>query len=161
MGDPELERIQHSIRANWITMNGEVEEFERLFAEFCGVRHAIGTCNGTAALHLALIGAGVDEGDEVLVPDLTYVATANAAFLLEAKETARAKEVKARLCAHRKVFAVNVVNEAWRDSNVYKKAIAATCEHMSCTYGCRPVFFCNEVRSGRFFDFEANRETAT
>jgi len=59
-------------------MGSRVAQFERLFAEFCGVRHAVATNNGTAALHLALVAAGVGRGDEVLVPDLTYVATANA-----------------------------------------------------------------------------------
>jgi perosamine synthetase len=55
-----------------------VERFERDFASFCGVRHAIACCNGTAAVHLALIAAGIKAGDEVIVPTLTFVATANA-----------------------------------------------------------------------------------
>lgn len=55
-----------------------VERFERAFADFCGVRHAVACCNGTAALHLALLALGVGPGDRVVVPALTYVATANA-----------------------------------------------------------------------------------
>jgi perosamine synthetase len=52
--------------------------FEREFASFCGVRHAVACCNGTAALHLALLAFGVQPGDEIIVPTLTFVATANA-----------------------------------------------------------------------------------
>ncbi|HEV7765495.1 MAG TPA: DegT/DnrJ/EryC1/StrS family aminotransferase [Thermoanaerobaculia bacterium] len=55
-----------------------VARFEREFAAFCGVRHAIACCNGTAAVHLALLAHDVKAGDEVLVPTLTFVATANA-----------------------------------------------------------------------------------
>src|SRR5205823_1498591 len=51
---------------------------ERLFADFCGVPHAISCNNGTTALHLALQGLGVKPGDEVIIPTLTYIATANA-----------------------------------------------------------------------------------
>jgi perosamine synthetase len=55
-----------------------VRRFEAEFASYCGVRHAIATCNGTSALHLALLSLGVGPGDEVIVPTLTYVATVNA-----------------------------------------------------------------------------------
>jgi perosamine synthetase len=55
-----------------------VDRFERLAAEACGVTHGVATVNGTAALHLALLGAGVRPGDLVLCPALTFAATANA-----------------------------------------------------------------------------------
>lgn len=55
-----------------------VERFEREFAQFTNSTYAVATCNGTAALHLALLAAGVRPGDKVLVPAITYVATANA-----------------------------------------------------------------------------------
>ena len=62
-----------------LSWHGEfVTRFERAFAEFCGVAHAITCCNGTAALHLALLAAGIRPGDDVFLPALTYVATANA-----------------------------------------------------------------------------------
>lgn len=64
---------------NWISSNGKyLPAFEERFASYCGVRHAVATCNGTAALHLALAAHGVQAGDEVLVPAVTYIATANA-----------------------------------------------------------------------------------
>ncbi len=65
--------------SGWISScGGYVERFERAFAEFCGVRHAVSCCNGTVALHLALMALGVEADDEVIVPSLTFVATANA-----------------------------------------------------------------------------------
>jgi len=70
--------VQECLRTNSISSVGRfVADFERKFAEFCSVRHAISTCNGTCALHLALIALGLKPGDEVIVPTLTYVATAN------------------------------------------------------------------------------------
>lgn len=74
----ELEYVQQCLETTWIARGDFVEAFERKFAELCGVRHAVAVCNGTAALHLALLGLGVSPGDEVIVPSLTYVATANA-----------------------------------------------------------------------------------
>jgi perosamine synthetase len=63
----------------WISSIGRfIPLFEQKFAEFCGVEHAVSTCNGTCALHVALLGLGVSPGDEVLVPTLTYISAANA-----------------------------------------------------------------------------------
>jgi perosamine synthetase len=65
--------------STWISSTGKyVERFESSFADFCGARHAISCCNGTVALHLALVALGLEDGDEVIVPTLTFVATANA-----------------------------------------------------------------------------------
>ena len=62
----------------WISSAGKfIGAFERAFAEFCGVEHAISCNNGTSALHLGLQGLGVGPGDEVITPTLTYIATAN------------------------------------------------------------------------------------
>src|SRR5689334_13362692 len=64
---------------NWISSHGHyVGAFEDAFAKYCGVGHAIATNNGTTALHLALVALGVGPGDEVIVPTVTYIATANA-----------------------------------------------------------------------------------
>ncbi|MDP9117043.1 MAG: DegT/DnrJ/EryC1/StrS family aminotransferase [Actinomycetota bacterium] len=74
----EREYVLDCLDTTWISSAGPyVERFEAAFAEFCGVRHAIGCCNGTAAVHLALMAHGVAAGDEVIVPTLTYVASAN------------------------------------------------------------------------------------
>ena len=65
--------------STWISSTGKyIELFEAAFATFCGARHAISCSNGTTALHLALLALGVGPGDEVIVPTLTFVATANA-----------------------------------------------------------------------------------
>lgn len=67
------------LESTWISSNGEyIDRFEAAFAQFCGVRHALSCCNGTVALHLALMAIGISPGDEVILPTLTFVATANA-----------------------------------------------------------------------------------
>jgi perosamine synthetase len=75
----EREYVADCMESGWISSAGKyVELFESEFAKFCGVRHAVSCCNGTAALHLSLAALGVGPGDEVIVPTLTFVATANA-----------------------------------------------------------------------------------
>ncbi len=67
------------IDTNWISSNGKyIHEFEQEFAKFIGVNYALSCSNGTVALHLALLAIGIKPGDEVIVPTLTFVATANA-----------------------------------------------------------------------------------
>jgi perosamine synthetase len=75
----EKEYVLDALESGWISSNGPyIERFESAFARFCNVRHAVSCCNGTAALHAALLALGVGPGDEVIVPTLTFVATANA-----------------------------------------------------------------------------------
>jgi perosamine synthetase len=75
----EREYVLECLDSGWISGSGKfVDRFEEEFARFCGARYAVTVANGTVALHLALLAAGVAPGDEVIVPDLTYVATANA-----------------------------------------------------------------------------------
>jgi perosamine synthetase len=74
----EREYVLDCLDSTWISSSGKyLERFESSFAEFCGVRHAVSCCNGTVAVHLALMAHGVGPGDEVIVPTLTYVASAN------------------------------------------------------------------------------------
>ncbi len=74
----EREYVLDCLDSTWISSSGKyLARFESDFAEFCGVRHAISCCNGTVAVHLALLASGIGPGDEVIVPTLTYVATAN------------------------------------------------------------------------------------
>jgi perosamine synthetase len=71
--------VNECLRSSWISSKGRfIGDFEASFQRFLGRKHAIATCNGTIALHLTLLGLGVGPGDEVIVPSLTYVATANA-----------------------------------------------------------------------------------
>lgn len=75
----EAEYVLECVQSTWISSSGRfITDFEKAFAEFCGVRHAVAVNNGTTALHLALVAMGVGPGDEVIVPDLTYIASANA-----------------------------------------------------------------------------------
>ena len=75
----EREYVLDCIDSTWISSNGKyITQFEESFAKFCGTKHAIATNNGTTALHLALIAMGLQAGDEVLIPTVTYIATANA-----------------------------------------------------------------------------------
>ncbi len=64
------------LRSKWLTMGEVTQKFEQVFAETLGVRHAFAVANGTVALHLACLAAGLKLGDEVIVPGLTFVATA-------------------------------------------------------------------------------------
>jgi len=75
----EEKYVVDAIRSSWISSSGKyIDRFEAAFADACGTPHAVAVCNGTVALHLALVALGVQRGDEVIVPALTYVATANA-----------------------------------------------------------------------------------
>lgn len=77
--DLETEYVTKAIKSGWISSIGEyVEGFEKYFARFIGVEHAVVVANGTVALHLALTALGIGPGDEVIVPDLSFIATANA-----------------------------------------------------------------------------------
>ena len=75
----EVDYVTDAIRSGWVSSLGKyIDMFEEKFAEFCGTKYAVATSNGTTALHLALAVYGVKEGGEVVVPDLTFIATANA-----------------------------------------------------------------------------------
>lgn len=74
----EEEAVLEVLKSRWLTMGAVTQAFEEEFAAYVGARFAIAVANGTAALHLACLGIGLGPGDEVIVPSLTFVATANA-----------------------------------------------------------------------------------
>jgi len=75
----EEKYVVDALRSTWISSTGSyVKQFESEFARVAGTRYALSVANGTLALHLAMIALGVGPGDEVIVPSLTYIATANA-----------------------------------------------------------------------------------
>lgn len=81
----EWSYVKECIDTGWVSSVGSfVDRFERDLAAFTGAAHAIATSNGTAALHMCLILSGVETGDEVLLPALTFIATANAVSYLAA-----------------------------------------------------------------------------
>ncbi|MDB4538771.1 DegT/DnrJ/EryC1/StrS family aminotransferase, partial [bacterium] len=82
VGDRERDYLLRAVESGWISSLGEyVTRFEEEFAAFCGAREAVSVSNGTAALHLALHALGIRAGDEVLVPDLSFIASANAILM--------------------------------------------------------------------------------
>jgi len=82
----ELRYITQAIESGWISSKGAfIEKFEKEFAKYCNVKYASSCCNGTAALHLALKALEIKKGDEVIVPNLTFISTANAAVFCNAK----------------------------------------------------------------------------
>ena len=81
LGREEQEAVVRVVESGWLTLGAEVRAFEEEFAAFCGVERASCVSNGTAALHLACLGLGVTTGVEVIVPSLTFVASANAVAL--------------------------------------------------------------------------------
>ena len=85
IGKKEAEAVYEVVKSGWISMGKKVQEFEERFSEYVDSRYAIAVNNGTAALHLALIANGIKEDDEVLVPDITFISTANAVLYERAK----------------------------------------------------------------------------
>ncbi|GAA4587978.1 dTDP-4-amino-4,6-dideoxygalactose transaminase [Actinoplanes octamycinicus] len=84
--DVERKLLLEAFDSNWVAPVGpDLDAFEARCAELVGVRHAVALSSGTAALHLALIAAGVRRGDTVLVPSFTFAATANAVMYLGAR----------------------------------------------------------------------------
>ena len=75
--EEEVEAVAEALRSGWITTGPRARRFEERFAEYTGARHAVALSSATAALHLALIGAGIGPGDEVILPVYTFVACAH------------------------------------------------------------------------------------
>jgi dTDP-4-amino-4,6-dideoxygalactose transaminase len=78
IGEQEIDSVAGVYRSGWLSMGPRTEELEARFAEYVGTGNALAVTNGTAALHLICLAAGLGPGDEVIVPSLTFVATASA-----------------------------------------------------------------------------------
>jgi dTDP-4-amino-4,6-dideoxygalactose transaminase len=83
-GQEEEDAVVDVVRRKWLTMGAVTQEFEKEFSEYVGVKHAFAVSNATEALHLASKVLGIGAGDEVIVPALTFVATANAVLYTNA-----------------------------------------------------------------------------
>jgi perosamine synthetase len=75
--EDDIEAVVRVLRSDWLTTGPMVEEFERSLAQFTGTTHAVAVSNGTAALHAAVAALGIGPCDEVIVPAITFVASAN------------------------------------------------------------------------------------
>jgi perosamine synthetase len=75
--DADIESVVQVLRSDWLTTGPTVAAFEEAFAAFVGAEHAVAVSNGTAALHSAMFALGIQPGDEVIVPTMTFAATAN------------------------------------------------------------------------------------
>ena len=77
LGEEEARSAHDTILTHWVTQGPMVQKFEENFCELIGCQHAVAVSSCTTALHLAMIVSGIGEGDEVICPSLSYVATAN------------------------------------------------------------------------------------
>ena len=84
-GSEEIQAVTEVLETKWLTMGEVTQRFETEFARMCGAKHAIALSNATEALHLACLALDIGPGDEVIVPSLSFVATANAVLYCGAK----------------------------------------------------------------------------
>lgn len=78
ISDADIEAVVDALRSPWLTTGPRVGEFEQAVATFCGASHGVAVSSGTAALHAAMAAIGIGPNDEVIVPAITFAATANA-----------------------------------------------------------------------------------
>ena len=85
IGEEEIAAVVDVLRSGWLTTGSKAKEFEQQFCRFVGARYGVAVNSATAALHLALAAVGIQEGDEVIVPTMTFAATAEVVLYLKAK----------------------------------------------------------------------------
>jgi dTDP-4-amino-4,6-dideoxygalactose transaminase len=85
IGEEEIASLVETLRSGWLTTGPKAKKFEEEFARYLGAAHTVAVNSGTAALHLALEAIGIKEGDEVIVPTMTFTATAEVALYLKAR----------------------------------------------------------------------------
>lgn len=73
----DITAVTRALKASYLTQGPRVDEFEKVLAEFCGAKYAVAVNSGTSALHIACMAAGIGKNDQVIVPPLSFVATAN------------------------------------------------------------------------------------
>lgn len=111
LGIEEENAVLEVLRSGWLTMGAVTQAFEHEFAAFVGAKHAIAVNNATAALHLACLAVGLGEGDEAIIPSLTFVATANAVRYTGAKVVFADIESEDWLCICPRAIEVRVTEK--------------------------------------------------
>jgi UDP-4-amino-4,6-dideoxy-N-acetyl-beta-L-altrosamine transaminase len=107
--EQDVAAVDAVLRSAWLTCGPAVEGFEKALASYCGARHAVAVSNGTAALHTAMLAAGVGPGDRVLTSSITFLASANCAeFVGAAADFADIDPVT-------RCVSVETVKAAWGD----------------------------------------------
>ena len=134
LGEEEAAAAAAAVASGWIAQGPRVAQFEEAFAAVIGADHAVAVSSCTTALHLAMVAAGVGPGDEVIVPSLSFIATANAVRYVGARpvfadvelgtQNLTAETVQAHLTDRTR--AVIVVDQAGVPADV--DAIQALCE---------------------------------
>ena len=83
--EEEIQLVVETLRSGWLTTGPKTKQLEERFAQYVGTRYAVAVKSCTAALHLALDAVGIREGDEVLVPTMTFAATAEVVLYFKAR----------------------------------------------------------------------------
>ncbi len=109
IGPDDIAAVLEVLPSSHLTTGPKVEEFERALAASCGARHAVAVCNGTAALHVAMLAAGIKPGDRVLTSTITFLASANCA------EFVGAAADFADIDPHSYNVTADTLRAAWRD----------------------------------------------
>jgi len=95
LGQKEKDNVIECLNSTWISSKGKfITQFENSFSKFVGINHSVGVCNGTVAIHVALLALNIGDGDEVIVPSFTYIASVNAIKYTGAKTVFVDSELK-------------------------------------------------------------------
>ncbi|MDE6852208.1 MAG: aminotransferase class I/II-fold pyridoxal phosphate-dependent enzyme, partial [Lachnospiraceae bacterium] len=78
--ETDIQAVVDVLRSDYLTTGPKVAEFEKKVADYVGAKYAVAVCNGTAALHIACLAAGIGAGDEVITTPITFAASANCAL---------------------------------------------------------------------------------
>ena len=145
----EKKYVLECLESTWISSKGRfIGEFEKDFAAFIGVPHAAAVCNGTVALHVALLALGVGPGDEVIVPSLTYVASVNAirytgaepVFVDVRPDTWQVDPAEVEKRIGPKTRAIMAVHLYWHPCEMDKLAELASRNHLFLVDDCAEAF---------------------
>ena len=168
--DKEIELVNECMVSGWISSSGKfVNEFEESLAKYIGVKHAVSCSSGTSALHLILMAYGIGIGDEVIIPSLTFIATANAVTYSGAKpilidsdietwnideskiESAITKNTKAIIPVHLYGHPANMdsINKIAKKYNI--KVIEDAAEAQGALYRARKVGSLGDASTFSFF----------